>query len=167
MRLADASSIPCFYQSRLRLHCLIATQVNSSPVWEKFLWQKVLFLFAHTPEQGRACVATIEGDSLLQVRPELLGRTFFAAREGFVVEMVCSHCGSHEFVERGGVLVCLFCRATYEKGTRSGEADSSIGVKDDVERLLEKCRTDESRAPRYASLVLDIDPHNKEALLYL
>ena len=38
---------------------------------------------------------------------------------------------------------------------------------DDVERLLQKCRTDRRNARKYANLVLDIDPTNQEALKYL
>ena len=41
---------------------------------------------------------------------------------------------------------------------------SQISVNSDVERLLEKCRTELWKARIYANLILDIDPGNQELL---
>ena len=45
--------------------------------------------------------------------------------------------------------------------------DSNIDLNSDVERLLDKCRTDPGNRRRYASLILDIDPTNAEAIQFL
>jgi hypothetical protein len=44
---------------------------------------------------------------------------------------------------------------------------STFSLTDDIKMLLQKCRDDPANARRYASLVLDIDPSNEEALHYL
>jgi hypothetical protein len=44
---------------------------------------------------------------------------------------------------------------------------STFSLTDDTKMLLQKCRDDPANARRYASLVLDIDPSNEEALHYL
>lgn len=81
--------------------------------------------------------------------------------------MTCERCGSSEFAEKDNKLICCFCRAAYEKISAPKGFDTTIDVKSDVDNLLEKCRKDSKNAGRYASLVLDIDPENKEALKYL
>jgi len=45
--------------------------------------------------------------------------------------------------------------------------ESTIAINDDISMLLSKCRDDPDNARRYASLILDIDPGNSEALRYL
>ena len=45
--------------------------------------------------------------------------------------------------------------------------ETSVGVLDDVQRLLQKCEDDPSNRRRYASLILDIDPTNPKAQGYL
>ena len=42
-----------------------------------------------------------------------------------------------------------------------------VSISEDIKRLLAKCRTDRKNARKYANLILDIDPNNKDALQYL
>ena len=44
---------------------------------------------------------------------------------------------------------------------------SVIDVESDIQALLQKCRDDPLNRTRYASLILDIDPTNREARSYL
>lgn len=81
--------------------------------------------------------------------------------------IVCSHCGSGEFIDIDNARVCAYCRSSFKEETLRKGADTTISVKEDVERLLNKCRKDPRHASRYAELVLDIDPFNKEAMTYL
>lgn len=80
----------------------------------------------------------------------------------------CKQCGSKELTESGGYFVCAYCRSKYL--AQVGELlppDTVIGLANDIEVLLQKCRDDPSRSRRLASLVLDIDPTNVEAMKYL
>lgn len=95
----------------------------------------------------------------------------------------CKNCGATGLKLQKGYWCCEYCNsrfvATREDqktyvgtGTKSvlgkhGGVSSGIGLNDDVERLLEKCRTDRKNARKYANLILDIDPDNVEALKYI
>ena len=82
--------------------------------------------------------------------------------------MVCEKCGASDWEERNGCRVCRFCGTIYHPAPDDSEKkDSVISVKSDIARLLEKCRQEPRRARKYANLILDIDPTNKEALKYL
>ena len=81
---------------------------------------------------------------------------------------ICERCGGGEFVDRDGYRICQYCYTKYlitpEDVTQKG---SSITLNNDIMMLLQKCRDDPANARRYASLVLDIDPGNIEAVKYL
>lgn len=47
------------------------------------------------------------------------------------------------------------------------KTETVIALEDDIQRLLEKCKQEPWKARRYANLILDIDPGNKEAIQYL
>ena len=95
----------------------------------------------------------------------------------------CKNCGASGLKLVKGYWCCDFCDSKFpatkdeqsiysKQGTnytlgKHGAVSSQIGVSDDVERLLEKCRTDRKNARKYANLILDIDPDNEEALKYL
>ena len=80
----------------------------------------------------------------------------------------CRRCGSKELVEQDGFLVCEYCQSRFvPEAVEAPVAKTTIGVRADVEALLEKCRKSPRNAPRYASLVLELDPTNAEALQYL
>lgn len=76
-------------------------------------------------------------------------------------------------MQEGENLLCLYCGAKFAAEPTKSEfvkptaVQSNIDLSDDVERLLQKCRTDRKNARKYANLVLDIDPDNTEALSYL
>ncbi len=83
-------------------------------------------------------------------------------------QIICEMCGSTDLVNENGVLVCQSCGCRYE--TNNAQAASAprpsatIALNEDVERLLQKCRRDPAKAKKYANLILEIEPHNKEAL---
>ncbi len=82
--------------------------------------------------------------------------------------MSCSRCGSSELTERDAYAICDYCQSKYALDTAGALARSTtIGVMSDVEALLQKCIDDPYNCKRYASLILDIDPTNQEALKYL
>lgn len=80
----------------------------------------------------------------------------------------CERCGSGEFIERDGYRICKYCNTKYlitpEDLVQKG---SSIALDNDIEMLLQKCKDDPANARRYASLVLDLDPGNVDAIKYL
>ncbi len=83
-------------------------------------------------------------------------------------EVVCTQCGSNSLTETDGLWQCDFCRTTFKSNRDEFlEAKSKISVGDDVQRLLEMCKSDPANRARYAHLVLDIDPNNKDAMRYL
>lgn len=81
---------------------------------------------------------------------------------------ICEKCGGGEFVSQDGYRICQYCNTKYlitpEDVTRKG---SVIALDNDIKMLLQKCQDDPRNAYRYASLVLDIDPGNKDAIKYL
>ena len=80
----------------------------------------------------------------------------------------CSRCGSKELHEEGGLIVCDYCQSQFvPQADETRPADTVVGVHSDIENLLEKCRTDPANRRRYASLILDLDPTNTEAVNYL
>jgi len=82
--------------------------------------------------------------------------------------LVCEKCGGSDFLEQNGFRICRYCNSMYSLGTEDTlPRISSISLSDDIKMLLQKCRNDPANAPRYASLILDIDPSNKEAAQYL
>ena len=80
-----------------------------------------------------------------------------------MIEISCPCCNGKEFREENGKRVCAYCGTAYISET----SNTTIALDADVKRLLAKCKSDPRRAYRYASLVLDIDPGNREALKYL
>ena len=80
---------------------------------------------------------------------------------------ICERCGGGGFVDRGGYRICQYCNTKYlitpEDVTRKG---SSIALDNDIKMLLQKCQDDPANVLRYASLVLDMDPGNVDAVKY-
>ena len=86
----------------------------------------------------------------------------------------CKSCGAPLKVEPySTIAVCEYCGASTaipqsEQAILSGSATvSGIGLSDDIERLLRKCKAEPKNARKYANLILDIDADNAEALKYL
>lgn len=82
-------------------------------------------------------------------------------------QLVCERCGGNDFVEQNGYRTCKYCNTSYViQPEDSPRKNSNIALDDDIQLLLKKCRDDPANAARYASLVLDLDPRNSEALKY-
>lgn len=80
----------------------------------------------------------------------------------------CIKCGSNELLDESGYVVCAFCRLKFVlSASDRPNAGAAISVYDDIQVLLEKCRTDPLNRRRYANLILDIDPTNFEATRFL
>jgi len=81
---------------------------------------------------------------------------------------ICERCGGGEFVDQEGYRICQYCNTKYLITADDATMKrTSISLDNDIKLLLQKCRDDPVHARRYASLVLDIDPGNLEALKYL
>lgn len=81
----------------------------------------------------------------------------------------CDHCGSMDFLDKGSYLVCAYCRTKYDNEDVAVQLldKTTISVASDIESLLKKCQEDPANRQRYASLILDIDPTNLQAIHYL
>lgn len=83
-------------------------------------------------------------------------------------KLVCENCGSTDFRTEGNVRICSYCDTRYVlEPSDIGPRTSTISLDDDIRRLLGKCEADPEHARRYANLVLDLDPGNRQALRYL
>ena len=82
--------------------------------------------------------------------------------------IVCSQCGGNNWQEKDGFWICAYCGTIFKPTKEDGlESSTNISIQSDVQRLLQKCKTDPKNAKTYANLILDIDPTNTEALKYL
>lgn len=82
--------------------------------------------------------------------------------------VICEKCGSNELHEENRYVVCAFCRMKFVPSAADVPPMASvISVFDDVQRLLQRCRTEPENRRRIAGLILDIDPTNAEAQSYL
>lgn len=78
--------------------------------------------------------------------------------------VICPNCGADDFVIKGSYKVCTYCDAKFEVEIKKS---TTVTLEDDVQALLEKCRINPWNARKYANLILEIDPNNKEAMRYL
>lgn len=80
----------------------------------------------------------------------------------------CANCNANELIEKDGYFICAYCGSKFaiEASDRPQNA-MGVSISEDIKRLLAKCRTDRKNARKYANLILDIDPNNKDALQYL
>ena len=82
--------------------------------------------------------------------------------------VVCTRCGSRELLEEGGYVVCAYCQSRFApQADDLPRRETVIGLRSDIQVLLQKCKDDPANRRRYASLILDIDPTNEEATKYL
>ena len=77
--------------------------------------------------------------------------------------IICERCGANSLHEENNYYVCDYCGTKFIKKPE-GEG---ISLNSDIERLLQKCKTDPKNAKKYANLILDIDPDNTEVYKYL
>lgn len=89
--------------------------------------------------------------------------------------LICTQCGATGLVQQNGQWICSYCGTRFSPNQNywrpgnnpTAAFQSQIAVNSDVQQLLQKCRQDPANARRYANLVLDIDPTNREAMQYL
>lgn len=82
--------------------------------------------------------------------------------------IICEKCGSSDLYEENGFFVCKYCGTKHLIAQKDRSVNkTTIDLEDDVSRLLQKCREDPTRATKYAQLILEIDPDNKEAKYYI
>lgn len=80
----------------------------------------------------------------------------------------CSRCGSRDLLEEDSLLICTFCRSHFSlEFDEHPRKETVVDVLSDIQTLLDKCATDPTNSYRYASLILDIDPTNREVRKYL
>lgn len=73
----------------------------------------------------------------------------------------CKTCGSRELVEDGDFVVCSFCQSRYiPQAEDIPTSETHIDLANDIQILLDKCRSDPSNRKRYVNLILDMDPNN-------
>lgn len=83
-------------------------------------------------------------------------------------QFVCENCGANENYEKENFRVCKYCGSRFLILDEDlPQKSSNIALNDDIQRLIEKCKREPYNARRYANLILDLDPHNKEARKYL
>lgn len=83
-------------------------------------------------------------------------------------QLVCPNCGAGDFVYKDGIKICKYCNSRYElTEEEKPKKTTHVSLLSDIDILLEKCKTDPARAKKYAGLILDIDPTNREAKKYL
>lgn len=80
----------------------------------------------------------------------------------------CSRCGSKDLFTADGHVICAFCRSRFTPQVNERtQKETVVDVLSDIQVLLQKCEADPANSFRYASLILDIDPTNKEVIRYL
>jgi hypothetical protein len=80
----------------------------------------------------------------------------------------CSRCGGRDLFVEDAHLVCTFCRSQFSlEADDHPRKETVVDVLSDIQTLLDKCAADPANSYRYASLILDIDPTNREAIKYL
>lgn len=80
----------------------------------------------------------------------------------------CTRCGSSELIEDDGYVVCVYCQSRFMREIADHPpTGTGIDLQSDIQALLKKCVEDPAKRRRYASLILDIDPSNSEALKYV
>jgi DNA-directed RNA polymerase subunit RPC12/RpoP len=80
----------------------------------------------------------------------------------------CTRCGSKDLDYESGYVTCAYCQSRFvEQGDDRPKVPTVVGLGSDVQMLLDKCQSDPANRQRYASLILDIDPTNQDAMRYL
>ena len=80
----------------------------------------------------------------------------------------CSNCGADAFIFKDGYKVCKYCNSRYDLDRSDiPSKKSEVSLLSDIDILLQKCKDDPLHAKKYAGLILDIDPTNREAKKYL
>lgn len=87
--------------------------------------------------------------------------------------IVCKACGAGGLRLVNGRGRCEYCGTLFALDKKEKDAlreppvGNGIALESDIDRLLRKCAQEPWNARRYASLVLDMDPDNEDALKYM
>lgn len=83
-------------------------------------------------------------------------------------ELKCKNCGAVKLNRQGNSWYCEFCGSAFSvEASDVPQEGMGLSLNSDVEKLLQKCRTDPRNASKYANLILDMDPTNEDALKFL
>ena len=77
----------------------------------------------------------------------------------------CPCCGGDKYAIENNYKICAYCKSKFKIEDLSEK--TGISINKDIENLLQKCSLYPEKASKYANLILDIDPENKEAQKYL
>ena len=77
----------------------------------------------------------------------------------------CPCCGGDKYTIENNYKICAYCKSKFKIEDLSEK--TGISINKDIENLLQKCSLYPEKASKYANLILDIDPENKEAQKYL
>ena len=94
-----------------------------------------------------------------------------------MIDFTCKKCGNPKLEKKNGMYYCPFCGSIFlpdiheqkamQMGSKAANCSTSIDLRGDIDILLEKCKTEPENARKYANRILDIDPTNIEAIIYL
>ena len=79
---------------------------------------------------------------------------------------ICYNCGSSEFIVKEEYKICKYCNSKFKIEINKNN-DTVISLQNDIDVLLQKCKDEPYNSRKYASLILDIDPTNREAKKYV
>lgn len=80
----------------------------------------------------------------------------------------CPNCGANDFNYQNGYKVCKYCNSQFKvEASGISKKETKISLKNDIKILLQKCEDEPWNAKKYAGLILDIDPTNKDVIKYL
>ena len=89
--------------------------------------------------------------------------------------IICKNCSASSLLFKNGFWICDYCGSKYIASKEElsaysislqAKTSSNIDLQDDIENLLQKCKSDSKNARKYANLILDLDPDNEEVLKY-
>ena len=75
-------------------------------------------------------------------------------------QYACDNCGANDFIIEGAYKICSYCNTKKEIEQEILKQETTISLKNDIERLLEKCKEEPWNKKKYVNLILDIDPTN-------
>lgn len=79
--------------------------------------------------------------------------------------LTCQGCGSNDLYEENGYRICRYCGTKHLITKEDKPAkESNIDLNEDVVRLLKRWDENPAQADKYAHMILEIDPHNEQAL---
>jgi hypothetical protein len=79
------------------------------------------------------------------------------------MNLECKNCGSRQLLKTVKDLICTHCESIFSVvEEKSPAVNFNSSIQSDIQNLLLKCREDPENLRKYANLILDIDPTNKD-----